>query len=247
MSSGKPVPKRDSTVRTAVVLALAAAATLGAHIAAADELRPFQAAYLWRWKGAALALSRLNFDRQHDDTWVYSSSTEPRGIGFLYPMRPKLESTMRITPQGVQPLSFHASGSGARHDADVTFNWDTGKATGTYEGSAIDIAITPGVQDDMSVQIAMISQLLSGETPEILREIDAHGIRDYLFKRAGQETLTTPIGRVDTIIYATQRPGSKRITRYWCAPADGYIPLQVQQTVDRNVEWTMTVESLNRE
>ncbi len=245
MSSSKPPPKRDSTV--VLLLVLTAAAALSSHNAAADELRPFQAAYLWRWKGAALALSRLNFQRQHDDIWVYTSSTQPRGIGVLYPMRPKLESTMRITPQAVEPLSFHASGSGTRHDADVTFDWDTGKASGVYEGAPIDVTIAPGVQDDLSVQIAMIRQLLSGVTPQILREIDAHGTHDYLFKRVGQETLTTAIGKVDTIIYATQRPGSKRITRYWCAPTDGYIPLQVQQTVDANVEWTMTVQSLNRE
>ena len=50
---------------------------------------------------------------------------------------------------------------------------------------------------------------------------------------------TTAIGRIDTIVYRTEHPGSPRITRYWCAPTEGYIPLKVQQTMRDHVEWTM--------
>jgi hypothetical protein len=237
-----------SATRSALLtLLLVIAPAAATYAATADELRPFQASYLWQWNGASVALSRLNFARQKDDFWVYSSSTEPRGLGHLYPMRPKLESTMRITAQGVQPLHFVVTGSGQRRDGDVIFDWEAGKATGIYEGSAIDLAVTPGVQDDMSVQIAMILQLVRGATPETLREIDKHGIRDYLYQRDGEETLTTAIGRIDTIVYRTEHPGSPRVTRYWCPPAEGYIPVKVQQTLRDHVEWTMTLQSLKRE
>ncbi len=223
-------------------------AALGQQMRAASEegLEPFQAGYVWSWKGAEVAFSRLDFTHQGDDLWVYSSSSEPRGIGHLYPMRPKLESTMRITSKYVQPLHLKVTGSGTRHDADVHFDWSKGRATGIYEGTTIDLAVTPGVQDDLSVQIAMIRQLVLGETPEILREIDKNGIRDYLYKRVGEEKLDTAIGRVDTIVYTTEHPGSPRITRYWCAPSQGFIPMKVQQTMRDHIEWTMDIESLKR-
>lgn len=217
-----------------------------AHAASDQALEPFRAGYIWLWKGAPVAYSRLDLTHQQDDLWVYSSSSEPRGLGHLYPMRPKLESTMRITSSLVQPLHLKVTGGGTRHDADVQFDWSTGRATGMYEGKTIDLAVTPGVQDDLSVQIAMIHQLVLGQTPEVLREIDKNGIREYLYKRVGAETLDTAIGRIDTIIYSTEHPGSPRITRYWCAPAQGFIPLKVQQTMRGNVEWTMQIESLKR-
>ncbi len=115
-----------------------------------------------------------------------------------------------------------------------------------YEGKTIDLAVTPGVQDDLSVQIAMIHQLVTGQNPEMLREIDKNGIREYLYKRDGAETLDTAIGRIDTIVYTTEHPGSPRITRYWCAPSQGFIPLKVQQTMRGDVQWTMDIESLKR-
>jgi len=211
-----------------------------------EALEPFQAGYLWVWEGAAIAYSHVDFTHRQDDLWVYTSSTEPRGIGHLYPIRPKLESTMRITPQFVQPLHFKVTGSGARRDGDVQFDWAEGRATGLYEGKTIDLAVTPGVQDDLSIQIAMIRGLARGQNEGILREIDKNGIRDYLYKRVGTETIDTEIGHIDTIVYSTEHPGSPRITRYWCAPAHGFIPLKVQQTMQGHVEWTMNIETLKR-
>ena len=37
------------------------------------------------------------------------------------------------------------------------------------------------------------------------------------------------------------------MTRFWCAPDRGYIPLKVEQTRGKDVEWTMEIRSLKRE
>jgi hypothetical protein len=235
-----------SVLLALMIGSLSAAWGQQSRAAAEEAMEPFQAGYTWSWKGAPVAYSRLDFTHQQDDLWVYTSSSEPRGIGHLYPIRPKLESTMRLTGKYVEPLHLKVTGSGTRHDADVQFDWSKGRATGMYEGQTIDLAVTPGVQDDLSVQIAMIRQLVLGQTPEILREIDKNGIRDYLYKRVGAETIDTAIGRIDTIVYSTEHPGSPRITRYWCAPSRGFIPMKVQQTMRGHVEWTMDIDSLKR-
>src|SRR6185437_7893582 len=100
-------------ITAAVLLALPLLGVGAPRRAAAAELTPFQASYSWHWKGTEIALSQLNFAHRHDDIWVYSSATEPRGLGYLYPLRPKLESTMRISGELVQPLHFSATGSGS--------------------------------------------------------------------------------------------------------------------------------------
>jgi hypothetical protein len=37
------------------------------------------------------------------------------------------------------------------------------------------------------------------------------------------------------------------VTRFWCAPSLGYIPLKVQQKRNDEIEWTMQVQSVQRE
>lgn len=213
------------------------------------QLQPFQASYLWYWHGAPIAFSRVDLTHQSDDLWLYSSTTRPRGIGRLYPMRPDIQSLMRITPEHVLPQHFKVTGSGRGHDSNVSFDWQSQRATGLYEGVTIDEPIEPGAQDDLSVQIAMLTKLLAGQTPDRVMEIDKDGVREYDYERQGDEQLNTALGRIDTTIYASHHPGSPRTTLFWCAPSLGYIPLQVQQQIQQHtggtsVEWTMKIRSL---
>jgi hypothetical protein len=216
-------------------------------VAATDELKPFEASYDWSWQGATVAVSTLKLEHAEGDNWSYSSSSEPRGLGHLYPMHPKQRSSLRISAEGVQPLSFKAEGGGDKHDADVKFDWSAGRASGTYEGSAVDLALKPGIQDDLSVQIAMMVELLHGRTPEHLPMLDKNSWRDYRYQREGAETLSTPLGRIDTIIYSSQHEGSPRVTRFWCAPSLGFLPMRVEQKRLDSVEWSMQIQSLKRD
>jgi hypothetical protein len=224
------------------VVALAASTT-----AAPDELKPFEASYGWSWHGATVAVSTVKLEHEEGDSWIYSSTTRPSGLGHLYPMRPVLRSSLRITDEGVQPLSFTAAGSGDSHNADVKFDWGAGRVTGIYEGVAIDLPLKPGVQDDLSVQIAMMVDLLNGRTPQHLSMINKNSSREYLYQREGEQTIATALGQVDTVIYSSQHPGSPRITRFWCAPSHGYLPMRVEQKRIDNVEWSMEIRSLKRD
>jgi hypothetical protein len=37
------------------------------------------------------------------------------------------------------------------------------------------------------------------------------------------------------------------VTRFWCAPARGYIPMRVEQKRGDDIEWSMEIRSLSRE
>lgn len=227
------------------LLAALAGLALTAY-AHAGELTPFQASYAWIWHGATVAVSTLRLTPGADGTWIYASSSEPRGLGRLYPMRPKLQSVMRVADQGIEPLRYVATDGTARNErgADVTFDWDKGRASGSYEGVTVDLALKPGAQDDLSVQIALLYALRHGQVPTQLSVIDKNTLRDYEYRREGAETLQTRLGAVDTVIYASRHPGSPRTTRFWCAPARGFVPMRVQQKRIDEIEWTMEIESL---
>jgi hypothetical protein len=227
-----------------VVLAL----SLGT-VARADELKPFDASYDWSWHNMTVAVSTVHLERQ-DDTWVYRAKSEPRGIGRMFSERPIQESILKVTDDGVHPISYKADDgtSATKRDANVQFDWEHNRVTGVYEDAKVDMSpIPPGIQDDLSVQIALVVELLRGHTPEKFSLLSGNSVREYHYSRDGEETLKTAVGTIETIIYKSEKQNSPRTTRFWCAPSLGYIPLRVQQKRNDDVEWTMQVQSVKRE
>jgi hypothetical protein len=221
---------------------------LAAAAAVADELKPFEATYAWSWHGMTVAVTHLKLEKT-GDTWTYSSRSEPRGIGNLLSQRPRTVSVLRVTAAGVQPLSYKGDDgtSSTKRTVDIKYDWDKQRVTGVYEDTPVDLPLTPGVQDDGSVQVALMVALLQGHTPERFALLDKNTVREYRYAREGQETLKTPIGDVATVIYSSQAANSRHVNRYWCAPDRGYIPMRVQQKRGDEVQWTMEIQSLKLE
>jgi Protein of unknown function (DUF3108) len=241
-----PVERPARVQGLRLLLALAAAVITSA--AGADELKPYRASYEGIWHGLTVAVSDLRLEHT-GDTWTYSSSSSPRGIGRLasgiFP--PRQESVVRVTAAGVEPQSFRSEGGDRDRSTDLAYDWPAARVSGTVDGVRVDQSLTPGVQDDGSVQLALIVELLAGRTPSSFRMIDRGGTREYQFTREGEATLPTPLGAIATVVYRAQKAGSPRVTRFWCAPERGYIPLKVEQTRGDDVQWTLEIERLTRE
>jgi hypothetical protein len=107
--------------------------------------------------------------------------------------------------------------------------------------------VQDGLQDDLSIQIALMVDLLKGTVPEKLLLLDKNRTREYEYSRDGEETLSTAVGSIPTVIYRSRKAGSPRITRFWCAPSKGFIPLKVEQRRKGDVEWTLQVLSVRRD
>jgi Protein of unknown function (DUF3108) len=233
--------------RLPAVLLCAAAVLSPLDAALADPLEPFGASYSWIWHSATVAVSRVKLEHRAGDIWVYSSSSEPRGLGVLYPLRPAMQSVLRVTGQGVRPLSYHATDGTTANErgAEVSFDWDLLRAKGVYEGVPVDLPLKSGVQDDLSIQIALLVALRQGRAPGDLLLIDKNSIRQYSYRREDDETITTKLGQIQTTVYASHHEGSPRVTRFWCAPSKGFVPVRVEQKRLDSVEWTMEIESLD--
>jgi len=217
------------------------------HSEAVAELRPYTAIYNGVWHGLTVAVSTLKLERT-GDTWTFSSRTELRGIGRRAPgVYPLLQvSVVRVSDQGVLPQSFKSSGGDPGRSFELNYDWQADRVTGTYEDTRVDLPLTPQVQNDGSVQLHLMVELLAGRTPPSVQLIDKDGARAYEITRDGEATIRTPMGVVHTVVFKTQKQNSPRVTRFWCAPDRGYIPLRVQQTVGNDVQWTMEIQSLSR-
>ena len=232
-----------ASVLTVVVLSIPALAET-----ADNNLKPFTANFAVEWKGLNGGTSTLSLKQTGPADFQYTSTSSPRGIFRLAFSEITTSSTLVIENGTVRPLHFRGSDGSADHAKDIAleFDWPRNRIIGTAEQKAVNLDLRPGVQDSMSVQIALMVDLAAGRTPSEYSLIDRDEIKQYLYTREAPVRLKTAIGEVDTIVYASRRANSGRVTRMWIAPSLGYVPVQAERRRDGKLELTMRLRTLKR-
>lgn len=212
-------------------------------------LEPFVARYGVVWRGFNAGTNELELKRGPDDQFVYASRANARGL-FRAVFSDEITQTswFTVTEQGVRPARYRADDGSESTERDVAieFDWQAGRARGTAEDKPVDVALESGAQDAMSIQVAMVCDLLKGKQPSLYRLLDKDRIKEYRYTHEGEARLQTALGEVDTVIYTSQRAGSKRVTRTWLAPSLGYVAVRGEQLRDGKREWFMEIRSLER-
>ena len=233
----------------AVVLAMLPLPGLTAAAPApAAELRPFTASYNITWRGMQAGTAQLQLQRLADGRWSYQSLSTARGL-FRIAMPAELRSrTLFTVREGrIVPELFTADdgASSSSKDQELRFDWAGGRVTGIAEKRRVDLPLQPGLLDTMSVQIALMHELLSGGTPKHFLLVDKDRIKEYDYTSVGQEQLATPMGEYSTVIFRSARPGSTTGTFFWCAPALGFLPLKVERRDGNKVQWSMSLQTFS--
>ncbi len=223
-------------------LSLTGAATQGA------DLQPFAATYEVVWRGINAGTATLTLTQSSPGQWLYSSQIAARGI-FRVAMsgQASQRSEVRLHEDHVQPLHYIAGGSERLKPQDLQFDWSALRITGTAAGQSVDAPLEPGTQDDLSVQLALMHELNQSRTPSRFMIFNDRGLREYEYRRVGEETIDTGLGRLETVLYSSGRSGSERVTRYWCAPSLGNLPVRVQQKRGERIDFTMEIRKLERQ
>lgn len=233
-------------------IALAALALVACRLAAAaneDCPQPFRITYAVEWRGLSAGTSVLELTRRGPGEYTYQSSNTARGLFRLaLPDTITQKSQFSMKDGRVVPSTYVADdgSSDTRRDVSLTFDWDAGRVTGTAEQRPVDQPIEPGVQDALSVQIALMCALARGESPESFQLIDKDEVKEYQYTREGEEVLETPVGHLKTVIYKSQKTGSSRATRLWIAPDVGYLPVRAEQTRRGKREFLLQIRALER-
>lgn len=164
--------------------------------------------------------------------WLYESRAYPNLLGRIA-VSPdaRQRSTMELTASGVRPLTlvFDDGTDESAKDVRVTFDWAAGRVRGQAKEKTFDRAVEPGTQDSVSVQAAMIHDLLAGREPKSYWILNGAKLELFRYWPEGRASVTTPYGTFDTVVWASQRDGSKRMNRVWHAPSLGYVPVQAIQ------------------
>ena len=214
------------------------------------ELKAFSARYEVQWRGINVGTSDLELKPANDlGKYEYVSRSNARGIFRVVAGGEITQTTHFILRDGhVQPLIFRGDDGSASTEKDVAldFDWSKARVKGISEDKRVDLALKPDTQDPMSVQIELMLALQTQQVPKIVWLADKDEIKDYNYTDEGAHRLRTALGELDTIVLASQRPGSSRIMRLWFAPSLGYVPVQAQRTRDGKTEFTMIIKTLKR-
>ncbi|MEO8315832.1 MAG: DUF3108 domain-containing protein [Pseudomonadota bacterium] len=208
--------------------------------AAAAELRPFIASYSITAGSAEVQLKRLD-----DERWSYE--VRVKAFFLARPWMPaELTSSLFAIQDGrVIPHQFTAEDRSSDKVESLVFDWNRGRVTGIFERKPVDLPTQPGLLDSQTAQVALMNELLAGRTPQHFVLVEKGKIKEYTYTMEGSTTLRTAVGEHRTVIYRSTRAGSDKSTVFWCAPDLGYLPLKVERREGRNVNWSMTVKTLD--
>ena len=218
--------------------------------AGAEVPAPFAVTFLAEYRG--IEGGTLTFVFAHDaatNQYSYETRVKPSVLARFFVSPEAVErSVMTIDETGVHPQAWRVEDgqSGNKEDGDLQFDWSQKHVRGTIKGKPVDLAAEPGLQDRISVQIAVMTALLRGTDPGTIPMVDDDHIKYYLYKKAGTVVLDTKIGKVDTVIYEGTRERSNRVSRFWLAPSLGYAPIRAEQERKGKIETVMTLLELKR-
>jgi len=211
--------------------------------------QPFKITLDVEWRGMGAGTSTLQLVRKGTNEYTYSSSNTARGLFKLaIPDTITQISDFTIVDGKVRPGTYVGDdgSSDTSKDVSLKFDWAAQRVTGTAEQKPVNAAIQPGVQDSLSVQIALMCALAAGESPKSFQLIDKDEVKEYQYRHEGNATLDTPVGKLETVIYTSQRAGASRLTRLWIAPSLGYLPIRAEQVRKGKRELQLTVRAVER-
>jgi Protein of unknown function (DUF3108) len=212
-----------------------------------SAIEPFSAHYVAEWRDISVGTSDLKLERdgktgQYHYTWTISA----RGIfRLVYSNDVTQQSWFNVVGGHIRPERYRAEQGSSSVSFD--FDWNTGHAFGSSEGKQVDLALKPGAQDLMSIQVEVMLDLQNGEMPGVFSIIDKDQMKDFMYTREGTAKLRTPLGSIDTIIVASRRSATdSRVLRMWFAPDLGFVPVQAERTRDGKLEFAIRIHSLKR-
>lgn len=165
---------------------------------------------------------------EHDGSryQVLNEST-PTGIAAWFIKDVQSVSRGRVTKAGLKPDSYAESGrKGGRREA--SFDWTQHRLTMTYDGEQTIEALPPDALDAASFPYGFAFDAPASEkfTAHIT---DGKKLKEYEYRLVGRETLSTPMGDLNTMHFEKVRDADdKRGFEFWLAIERHYLPVRLR-------------------
>ncbi len=219
--------------------------------ATADELpKSFSNQYVSSAMGFRITVTHELLPQEEEGTYAMHFRAES-WLGSIHET-----SILRWDEENAQviPLiyTYKRRGVGRNRDAELNFDWDNQNVINKVQNTRWKMDIAQKVQDKLSYQLQLQQDLLDGETKFVYQIADGGRLKAYGFEVVGEETLSTPLGKVETVKVKRSRENDERATYAWLAKKYNYLLVRMQQeekgkTYDINIsKATLNGEPLKR-
>lgn len=206
------------------------------------QLQPFAATY-----SASLdliidipveAVRRL--ERTEDLQWRFTSLAKSAVA------RQEEHSTLSFSSTGWTPsyYQYQRSVLGRIRELSVEFQPQRQRIMTIAQGEPWSQPYETGVQDKLSYQLQLREDLIANKEVLSYRIADGGRIKNYRFKRAGSERLTTPAGTFDCIRLQLERTADQQQTLIWMAPELDYLTVRLLRIDQSGREHFLNLKSL---
>jgi hypothetical protein len=213
-------------------------------------LQPYVATYAVTYRGLDAGTLRMELSREgQSNRYSFETRADPSVLARLVIGRDAVErSVFETTENGLRPLewSLEDGKSGKKGDGQLKFDWSANKVIGEFEGERVELPTQPGLQDRLSIQVAVSAALVQGREPNSIVMVNGDKTREYTYEKGSTQSLDTSLGNLETIIYESTRPGSNRVSKVWHAPTLEYLPVRAEQIRKGKVETVMVLVGLER-
>ncbi|QKQ27575.1 DUF3108 domain-containing protein [Candidatus Reidiella endopervernicosa] len=204
--------------------------TLGTA-SAEPQLIPYSADYILNKSGLAIAEGRFKLKQNSTGNYTYESRSTPVSVVSWFRSDEILEqTTWSVSDSHVTPSFYRYEHTGIDDEKmiHVSFDYDAERVTTRVNSAPWSMELEAGMQDKMSVQMALQLALMAGERGRFeYRVADGGTPKTFSFLYQGEEVIKTPLGKFHTL--RVKRENDKRGTTMWFAPELNYIPVRVEQ------------------
>jgi hypothetical protein len=218
----------------AVALASAAAveqttAESASTSTAAVLLKPYTAEYKTSARGMSLTLKReLKLGQDGSYTLINGGSIMILGFEEV--------AHFRTAGSRIIPGSYVYQGKGLMNRRrEVQFTEGATTLRSLYKDEWYDLPYTDNTLDRMSQQEQVRLILLNDPTPKediVISVADKKRVKEYQISYVGEETLDTPLGKIDTLHFRRIHDSPDRKSDTWIAPAWDYMMVKTVHIED---------------
>ena len=174
------------------------------------------------------AIGQTHYSGEFDaGRYSLASVTEATGIAAFFISGKIIQTSEgRVTEFGLQPTSFW-SAKGQRSQAPVRFDWAQSRLMLPSGG----VELLPQTQDLMSFPFHLAMLMTDSAQEWKLPVTNGRKLREYVFHKLGQVSLTLGERQVETLHLRGERSGEGSLD-VWLAPSHNWLPIRIR-TLDQ--------------
>jgi hypothetical protein len=188
---------------------------------------PYSASYSVARNGDPDGSMRVVLERTSDDTFSYMMETRVKwGVFTAY-----IEQQSNFIWQDgvVLPGSYHATQrvSIYKRSETANFDWRVMKATGEKKRDDFEIDLVPGMQDKLTVYLALARAFCEGRDTIGIEVVSGPNIKLHEYTVQAHEPLDTTPGDPALVHIRRGGPGEEKQTDLWLSEKSRFLPVKM--------------------